>query len=572
MSLDHSSHTVTNMRLHILLGFCLVATAFAQYVEEDYFLYDSFPPNFKFGYATASYQIEGGWNEDGKGVNIWDTWTHLNPSPIDDGSNGDLACDSYHKWREDVRILKEAHAKLYRFSISWTRILPNGTYTSDADINPLGVKYYNDLIDALIEAEIEPMITIFHWDTPQSLEDLGGFTNEVIVDHFVSFSRLAFTLFGDRVKHWITFNEPWVVCWQGYGVGSKAPGIVDPAELPYQCVHNILKAHGKTYRLYESDFKTQQRGYVGITLDTYWYEPASDNLNDTAAAERALQFHHGWFASPLYFGKYPDVMREFVDAKSISEGRDVSRLPEFDAEWRAIITGTVDFLGLNHYTSALVRHTNPGAAGYTPGWDGDQDLFKFQSPTWSCSASPWLKVNPVGFRKVLKWLKDTYGSPEIIVTENGTSEDDATAGAFGPSPLFDLARSYYYTMYINNMLKAIVQDGVNITSYTAWSLMDNFEWKRGYTQRFGAHRVEFDDPDRERKPKESVALLRDIFDDNGFNSLRDVNQRKRYHDVVEFYTRGEKPLGQSQGSLSRQVNVAGLAVIMIFWTLIVSLA
>lgn len=174
-------------------------------------------------------------------------------------------------------------------------------------------------------------------------------------------------------------------------------------------------------------------------------------------------------------------MREFVDAKSISEGRDVSRLPEFDAEWRAIITGTVDFLGLNHYTSALVRHTNPGAAGYTPGWDGDQDLFKFQSPTWSCSASPWLKVNPVGFRKVLKWLKDTYGSPEIIVTENGTSEDDATAGAFGPSPLFDLARSYYYTMYINNMLKAIVQDGVNITSYTAWSLMDNFEWKRGYT-------------------------------------------------------------------------------------------
>lgn len=245
-------------------------------------------------------------------------------------------------------------------------------------------------------------------------------------------------------------------------------------------------------------FKQSQGGKVGITLDSYWYEPASDTAEDQAAAERLLQFHvrrkefnfygknlnnkfyfqHGWFASPLYFGKYPDQMREYVDARSLQEGRNASRLPEFDAEWQGIIRGTLDFLGLNHYTSALVRNSGWGAE---PGWAGDQNTTTFQSPTWPCSASSWLKVNPPGFRKLLKWLKDTYGSPEIFVTENGTSEDDVSAGAFSPTGLLDVARSYYYTTYIDNMLKAIVIDGVNVTSFTAWSLMDNFEWKRGYT-------------------------------------------------------------------------------------------
>jgi len=402
-------------------------------------------------------------------------------------------------------MLKNAGAKVYRFSLSWARILPRGTLDL---VNHAGVEYYNNLINLLLENGITPMITIYHWDLPQYFEEtFGGWLSEEMIEHFGNYARFVYGAYGDRVKHWITFNEPWVVCWQGYGLASKAPGIERPWDAPYTCAHTLIKAHARAYRIYQAEFKTVQNGVAGITLDTYWYEPEDpSNPDDVVAAERGLQFHHGWFASPIYFGKYPDSMKEFIDRKSIEEGRNASRLPFFDPAWSLYIRGTADFLGLNHYTTQLCS-TEYNAT--LVGWESDQDIRKSYDPSWPESASAWLRVVPWGFRKLLNWIKETYGNPEVYVTENGFSDRDGTG-------VNDTERVEYYTGYINNMVKAIVLDECHVTSYTAWSLMDNFEWKRGYTQRFGAHWVDFEDPERPRTPKASVAALRQIYADNGF--------------------------------------------------------
>jgi beta-glucosidase/6-phospho-beta-glucosidase/beta-galactosidase len=286
-------------------------------------------------------------------------------------------------------------------------------------------------------------------------------------------------------------------------------GLVEPAVKPYQCAHTILKSHAMAYRVYEAEFKEAQGGKVGITIDSGWYEPATDKPEDIEAAERAVQFKHGWFASPVFFGKYPDVMREYVDEKSRKEGRAESRLPQFDPGWTLLVKGSYDFLGLNHYTTELVE----ASSGGEPGWNGDQDTLTYQDGTWEESASSWLKVVPWGFRKLMVWINMTYGNPTLYVTENGFSDTDSVG-------LNDTRRENYYMQYINNMLKAVLLDGCNVVSYTAWSLMDNFEWARGYSERFGVHYVDYTSADRTRTPKNSAAALTKIFADNGFPEPR----------------------------------------------------
>lgn len=339
-------------------------------------------------------------------------------------------------------------------------------------INQPGIDYYNNLINELLANDIEPMITLYHWDLPQPLQDIGGWPNETLVQHFSDFARLAYTEFGDRVKFWITFNEAFVVCQLGYDYGVHAPGITDPGFSPYQCAHTILKSHAAAYRIYESEFKPTQGGVCGITIDTDWFEPKTSSAEDRAAAERAIQFKHGWYASPIFFGKYPDIMREYIDRKSAEDGLPESRLPSFDAEWTQMINGSWDFLGLNHYTTMYVQN-KPGRA--TPGWSYDQETEISIDESWGDSGSEWLKVVPWGFRNLLNWIKRTYKNPILYVTENGYSDPAVGVG------LNDTARIYYYSNYINNMLKAIRLDGCNIGSYTCWSLMDNFEWTRGYS-------------------------------------------------------------------------------------------
>jgi len=297
-----------------------------------------------------------------------------------------------------------------------------------------------------------------------------------------------------------------VVCQLGYGYGVHAPGINEESTEPYKCAHTVLKSHANAYRLYEEEFKPTQGGRCGITIDSGWYEPLNpEDPADVEAAERNVMFKHGWYAYPIYFGRYPDVMRTLIDAKSIAEGRNESRLPSFDAEWSNKLRGSTDFLGLNHYTTELSKATNGGP----PGWSNDKNTVESQSEEWIPSAASWLKMVPWGMRRLLVWIKETYDNPEVMITENGFSDIPEVE-------YYDMGRAQYYKSYINEMLKAIEIDGCNITHYTAWSLLDNFEWARGYSERFGVHQVDMSDPERPRKPKYSASVLKKIFQDNGF--------------------------------------------------------
>jgi len=305
----------------------------------------------------------------------------------------------------------------------------------------------------------------------------------------------------------MTFNEPYNTCELGYGVAIQAPGILGEATEPYKCAHTILKSHARAYRLYERVFKPVQGGRVGIVVDTEFMQPDNpDDPTHVEAAERALRFKHGWFFQPIYSGDYPDVMREYVDRRSAEEGRNTSRLPSFTDDEKTMLAGSFDFLGVNHYTTELCK---PATAVGFPGWSWDQQVSKRKDPSWEGAASGWLKKVPWGLRKLLNWINDTYDSPEIFVTENGWSDPPSTGAE-------DTKRIAYYRSYINNVLKAIILDGVNVKTYTAWSLMDNFEWVNGFTDRFGVHWVNFTDPERPRIPKKSSIALKQIFADNGF--------------------------------------------------------
>ncbi|CAL8072589.1 unnamed protein product [Orchesella dallaii] len=469
--------------------------------QDDEFLYDTFPPGFMWGQATSAYQVEGGWNEDGKGESIWDTWSHENlGGNIADGSNGDVACDSYHKYADDIKILKDLGVNFYRFSIAWARVIPTGRVADG--VNQAGIDYYNRLIDGLLAEGIEPFVTLYHWDLPMGLEVTGGWLNDSIVDDFEDYSRVAFREFGDRVKYWLTFNEPHVFCLARWNYLSQNP-FVEPPEKPYICAHNVVKAHALSFRLYDAEFRPTQNGTIGITLNTNWAAPKNpNNTDDQAASFRSMHFSFGWWANPIIRGEYPPIMRELVDRKSQEAGRNSSRLPSFDAQWTEIINGSTDFLGINHYSSHFVEYSN------TSTWmDGDAEVKGSGDPSWEQNGIGW-SIVPWGFRKLLTWMHEEYSYP-IYVTENGY-------GGRGDEGLDDEPRVRYYRNYINEMLKSIKLDGADVRGYAAWSLIDNYEWELGYTARFGIHYLNYSDPNLTRIPKDSAISLTKIFADNGF--------------------------------------------------------
>ncbi|KAF0913086.1 hypothetical protein E2562_020235 [Oryza meyeriana var. granulata] len=311
----------------------------------------SFPKGFIFGTASSSYQYEGGAAEGGRGPSIWDTFTHKHPDKIADKSNGDMAANSYHLYREDVRIMKDMGMDAYRFSISWTRILPNGSLSGG--INREGIRYYNNLINELLLKGVQPFVTLFHWDSPQALEDKYiGFLSPNIINDYKDYAEICFKEFGDRVKHWITFNEPLSFCVAGYASGMFAPGRCSPWEQgkcsvgdsgrePYTACHHQLLAHAETVRLYKEKYQVLQKGKIGITLVSNWFVPFSRSKSNIDAARRALDFMLGWFMDPLIRGEYPLSMRELVG----------NRLPQFTKEQSELIKGAFDFIGLNYYTS-----------------------------------------------------------------------------------------------------------------------------------------------------------------------------------------------------------------------------
>ncbi|XP_065212470.1 myrosinase 1-like [Planococcus citri] len=459
-----------------------------------------FPEGFLLGVSTASYQIEGAWNEDGKGENIWDRLTHTNPESVNNCDNGDTACDSYHKYKEDVKLIKDIGFQNYRFSISWSRILPNGDLTC---INQKGIDYYNRLIDELINNGIEPMVTLYHWDLPQPLQDIGGWLNPLLVDYFEDYARLIFQLYGNKVKWWNTINEPLEII-HGYTERRYAPYLsLDEFGGDYMAGHTLLKAHARAYHVYDKEFRCAQQGKLSITLSGFFHVPKSDSQDDKDAAERANQFELGWFGHPIYSkaGNYPPIMRELVDKRSKEEGRMRSRLPTFTPEEIEEIKGTYDFLAMNHYTSRL------STSGIDPKEKArfrDANFIDFIDENWPVSSSSeWFKVVPWGFRQMFLWLKKEYDNPPVFITENGYCDS---------GQITDIDRINYFKDYIGEMLNAIHKHQCNIIGYNVWSLLDNFEWTSGYGCKFGIIHVDFKDPERKRTRKLSSKFLHDMIE------------------------------------------------------------
>ncbi|KAK5620517.1 hypothetical protein CRENBAI_022713 [Crenichthys baileyi] len=445
--------------------------------DDERMLYGEFPQGFLWSTATASYQIEGGWRADGKGLSIWDKFAHT-PLRIFENDNGDIACDSYNKIDEDIAILKQLRVNHYRFSISWTRILPDGTKNY---INEAGFSYYDRLVNALLAANIQPHVTLYHWDLPLALQNVGGWENDTIVERFSDYADIVFSRLGDRVKLWVTINEPYNVAMVGHGYGVAAPGIsFRPGTLPYIVGHNLIKAHAEAWHLYNDKYRAKQNGKVSITINSDWSEPRNPyKQEDIDAARRVIQFYIGWFAHPIFNGDYSEMMKTIIRERSLAAGLTQSRLPEFTPEEIKRIKGTYDYFGFNHYTTVLAF---PVEYGNLQHYDGD---------------------------RILNFIKEEYGNPMIIITENGISER-------GPVDLKDSHRSYYYEKYINQMLKANLLDGVDVRGYTTWSLMDNLEWATGFAERFGHFYVNRSDPKVPRVAKESVSFYSTIINCNGF--------------------------------------------------------
>uniref|UniRef100_A0A8C8R6R6 Lactase n=1 Tax=Pelusios castaneus TaxID=367368 RepID=A0A8C8R6R6_9SAUR len=472
----------------------------------DEFLYGEFPKNFSWSVATAAYQIEGAWRADGKGLSIWDQFSHT-PLKISNDENADVTCDSYHKLEKDLASLRDLKVSHYRFSIAWSRVLPDGT---TKHVNEAGLNYYERLIDALLASNIKPQVTIYHWDLPQALQNVGGWENETIVQRFTEYAEFLFQRLGEKVKFWITLNEPYIIANLGYGYGTSAPGIsARPGKAPYVVGHNLIKAHAEVWHLYNETYRPKQGGLISITINSDWAEPRNpDKQEDIDAARRYVQFYGGWFAHPIFKnGDYNEVMKARIRERSLAQGLTKSRLPEFTESEKQRIKGTFDFFGFNHYTTILAYNLNYGSA--TSSYDADRGVASITDRSWLGSGSFWLKVTPFGFRKILRWIKEEYNNPPIYVTENGVSE----RGAPG---LNDTWRIHYYKSYINEALKAVVLDGVDLRGYTAWSLMDNFEWATGFAEKFGLFYTNYTDPNLARIPKESAKYYSSIIQCNGF--------------------------------------------------------
>ena len=456
-----------------------------------------FPEDFIWGTSASSYQIEGAHLKDGRGPCIWDTFSQI-PGKIENGDTGNIAADHYHRYKEDVAMLAKIGIKHYNLSVSWSRVQPLGR----GEINPKGIQFYSDLIDELIKNDITPWIHLYHWDIPTALQlETDGFLNPDIADYFADYAEICFKNFGDRVKHWSTFNEPWVNSILCYGKGVMAPGRTSNTE-PYIVGHNILRAHGKAVDVYRRKYQKKQKGVIGIINNCDWREPFSDSQEDKDAAQRALEFFLGWFADPIFLGDYPEIMK-----KNIGD-----RLPKFTEEDIKLIKGSSDFFGLNHYSTSLAENADLTKEYEINVYDNgglfkDERVVLHADPSWKKTEMGW-NVVPWGLRKLLNWVDKRYNHPEIFVTENGIATPDKVVNG----AVDDQERIDYLNGYISEAHNAI-QDGVDLKGYFVWSFIDNFEWALGYSKRFGLHYVDF--KTGERIPKKSAHWLKKVMQNNG---------------------------------------------------------
>lgn len=441
-----------------------------------------FPENFLWGTATASYQIEGAWKEDGKGESIWDRFTHT-PGNVVNNDTGDTACDHYHLYTEDVKLLKELGVKTYRLSISWPRIFPEGKGSP----NKKGIEFYKNLIKLLIDNGIKPAVTLYHWDLPQRLQDIGGWANREVVDCFEKYACYVFKELGEIVPIWITHNEPWVVSFVGNWFGSHAPGITD-FSTALLVSHNVLLSHGKAVKAYR---EMGYDGEIGITLNMATMYPASKNEEDILAAQRSDGFQNRWFADPIFKGKYPEDMIKWYSKKVV--------LPEVKEEDMEIISTPVDFLGINFYFSNFIKSAPDE-------WPLELKAVKTGRPETDMG---W-EIHPEGLYDLLIRLNRDYKGVKILITENGAAFNDIVnrEGAVEDDNRLD-----YIYRHLTQACNAI-QDGVNLAGYYVWSLMDNFEWAYGYSKRFGITYVDYST--QQRIIKKSGYWYREVIKNNGF--------------------------------------------------------
>lgn len=440
-----------------------------------------FPRDFRWGAATAAYQIEGASAADGKGESIWDRFAH-EPGRILDGSTGDVACDSYSRWAEDVALLSTLNLNTYRFSVAWPRVLPMGR----GQVNLRGLDYYDRLVDALLERGITPMVTLYHWDLPQTLEDRGGWLNRDTASAFADYAAAVARRLGDRVPLWVTLNEPHVVAYEGYLYGQKAPGKHD-AKLLAPVAHHLLLAHGLAIQALRAT-ATLRDTQIGLAPNFTQIEPATDKEADLAAADLADALWHRWYLDPIFHATYPEVA-----AERLAPPADLVRPGDL-----ATIAQPIDFLGVNYYTRARV------AAGHGRGPEP-----KVLAAVPPLTTMGW-EIVPAGLRETLLRLHRDYAPRALYVTENGMARPDV------PSPddgeVHDPERIRYLRDHLL-MAREAIAAGVPLRGYFTWSLMDNFEWQHGYTQRFGLAFTDY--ATGTRTPKESGRWLAHVAATNG---------------------------------------------------------
>ncbi|MCC7365200.1 MAG: beta-glucosidase [Dehalococcoidia bacterium] len=424
-----------------------------------------FPQGFQWGAATASYQIEGAHNEDDRGLSIWDTFSHQ-PGRVMHGENGDIACDHYHRYEQDIALMAELGLQTYRFSVSWSRVIPFGT----GHVNEKGLAFYDRLIDALLDRGIEPALTLYHWDLPQALQDLGGWANREIVEAFAGYARLLFERYGDRVSRWITLNEPLIFTQFGHRSGVMAPGI---RSLPVtaRAVHHALLAHGRAVQAFR---ESGREGEIGITNANTSYEPADDTPETLRATELARDFDTRLYHGPVYGRGYPESVLAYYAARDAA-------LPILPGDLEVIAAPT-DFLGVNLYSRQRIEASDDRGVGYR-------------------NAPPTLPLLDMGYEAAphalgdfVRWVTKEYGRPRIYITENGVCDNTELAGGRVDDQLrIDLLRGFLAGLH------GAIADGADVRAYYQWSLMDNFEWAFGYSKRFGMVWTDFATQERVKK-------------------------------------------------------------------------
>jgi beta-glucosidase len=439
-----------------------------------------FPETFVFGAATSAYQIEGSPLLDGAGPSIWHRFSHT-PGSTANNETGDVACDHYRRFREDVALMRELGLRSYRFSISWSRVLPNGT----GPVNERGLDFYRRLVDELLAADIQPNVTLYHWDLPAALDDRGGWLNRDISWWFSDYAQLMFRALGDRIPMWVTLNEPWVVMDGGYLHGVLAPGHRNHYEAPL-VTHNLLRAHGAAVEAYRSLGQNQ----IGLVVNLEPKYPARDGADDAAAVRRADVYMNRHYLDPVFMGAYPSELGEMF-------GKAWPRFPDDDFE---LIRQPIDFLGINYYKRGITQ-LDPA----TP----IERARRIDNPRGTVTTLGW-EVYPPGLTDILAQVTERYGTMPLYITENGAAFYDPPVASHGR--VDDPLRTDYLHTHLHAVLDAIDR-GADVRGYYAWSLLDNYEWNAGFAKRFGIVHVDFQT--QQRTIKESGKYYADVIAHHG---------------------------------------------------------